>query len=254
MKDIEYICEFACHLGMGILSNGGTLERANDKMTLICQSYGLKDISIFSLSSILILSAKDEDGFTCSRQIKVKSNGIHVEKLNRYNALAFQVCTQRPKPETLMPNFEKMGIVLFDYAPWMTLFGFCLALSCLCRMFGGNIQDILCVNISTIIMYGISSILNSPGMNSIIKNFISMFVAASLAIFYMHFKIGKNIEVILITNAFMIIPGIPMVNAIRNILQGNEMNGIIELLKVVLETFAILVGIVLSFKMLGGLL
>jgi uncharacterized membrane protein YjjP (DUF1212 family) len=51
----------------------------------------------------------------------------------------------------------------------------------------------------------------------------------------------------MITNAFYLIPGIPMVNAVRNLLCGNEMNGLVELFKVALEVVAIVAGIYSSW-------
>ena len=52
----------------------------------------------------------------------------------------------------------------------------------------------------------------------------------------------------------MMIPGIPLVNAVRNLLCGNEMNGILEILKVLMETVAIVLGLVLSIYLFGGLI
>ena len=62
----------------------------------------------------------------------------------------------------------------------------------------------------------------------------------------------SNFFIIIITNSLMMIPSISLVNAVRNILCGNEMNGILEFLKVVLESVAIVLGLVLSIYLFGG--
>ena len=65
-------------------------------------------------------------------------------------------------------------------------------------------------------------------------------------------KHTKYFIIIIITNSLMMIPSISLVNAVRNVLCGNEMNGILEFLKVVLESLAIVLGVVLSIYLFGG--
>ena len=45
-----------------------------------------------------------------------------------------------------------------------------------------------------------------------------------------------------------------MVNAVRNLLCGNEMNSILELIKVGLETVSLVVGLFVSVQLFGGML
>ena len=51
--------------------------------------------------------------------------------------------------------------------------------------------------------------------------------------------------------SLMFIPGVPLVNSMRNILCGNEMNGILELLKVILETLTICFGVFIAYALFG---
>jgi uncharacterized membrane protein YjjP (DUF1212 family) len=78
-----------------------------------------------------------------------------------------------------------------------------------------------------------------------------MFLAGVIALFFTYIGFSKNFYSIIITNAFYLIPGVPMVNAVRNILCGNEMNGIIELIKVFLEVVTIVVGLSIAVFFFG---
>ena len=49
----------------------------------------------------------------------------------------------------------------------------------------------------------------------------------------------------------LMIPGIPLVNAVRNLLCGNEMNGILQLAKVFVETLSLAMGIYVALRMFG---
>ena len=78
-----------------------------------------------------------------------------------------------------------------------------------------------------------------------------MWLATVAAILVMQSGISANAPVILITVSMLVIPGIPLVNSVRNLLCGNEMNGILQLAKVLIETLSLAMGIYLALWMFG---
>ncbi|MCI9124344.1 MAG: threonine/serine exporter family protein [Eubacterium sp.] len=251
MNNLEYILDFTVNLGCKMMAVGANLERVEDTMYRVCRSYHLCDVSIFSLSSIIIISAKSPDNFSGTRQINVPPSSNHLEKLNRFNQLSRQVCAQTPPPDTLAELLADAETVK-DYSLAAILAGYIIAMSSLTVIYNGTISDLMCANINTMILYFLMEYLDRRGLNSIVVNTVSMWVAGSLALFYIKFGIGENAFIIMIVNAMMAIPGTKLVNAVRNVLCGNEMNGILEFLKVVLESLAIVLGLILSIYMFGG--
>jgi hypothetical protein len=67
----------------------------------------------------------------------------------------------------------------------------------------------------------------------------------------MYAGLCDDAPIILISVAKVVIPGIPLVNAVRNLLCGNEMNGIRQAAKAFIETMALAMGIYLAFWMFG---
>ncbi len=251
MKNIEYILDFAVNLGCKMLSVGANLERANDTMYRICYSYHLSDVSIFSLSSIIIISAKSADNETGTRQINVPPSDNHLEKLNQFNSLSRKVCAETPPPETLAGLLAQAEQIK-DYSLGAILLGYFIAMSSLTIMNNGTLKDMLCININTFILYFLIDYMDKRHLNRIVVNTVCMWIAGTLALFYIKLDLGDNAFIIMIVNAMMTIPGTDLVNAVRNVLCGNEMNGILEFLKVVLESIAIVLGLVLSIYMFGG--
>lgn len=251
MKDVEYVLEFAANLGSRMLTAGANLERANDTINRVCLSYQLEDISIFSLSSIIQLSARSPEGDYAYRQIDVASSDIHLELLNRLNRLSRRVCTERPTPSTLMELLDE-AIDIKETSVWTMILGELIALTSLCVMYGGGIKDIIATDIIVVGLYLFRRYLGSLNLNYVVVNALSMFFTGTLAYFMVWAGIGKVYSIIVTTCSMMIIPGIPMVNAVRNMLCGNEMNGILELLKAVVETLAMVFGLFVSMYLFGG--
>lgn len=251
MKDIEYILDFAINLGSRLLKCGAPLERANDTMDRICTSYGLCDISIFSLNSLISLSARDEEGNFASRQVSVPGTNIHLEKMRRYNSLSRAVCSKTPDPE-LLEDMLSESENFNEYSIWTILLGRMIATLSLTFLFGGTWWDILAACIAVFGLFWLSHALGRANLNKIIVNIICMFYCGAAASALMHIGLGENYFIIIISCSMVLVPGIPLVNAARNLLCGNEMNGILEILKALFETLAIVLGLVIAVFLFGG--
>lgn len=252
MNDLEYILDFVVNLGGKMLGTGANLERVNDTMNRICLSYNLNNISIFSLSKTIIISAKSSNNIPGTRQIAVPRAVTHLEKLKCLNQLSRDVCENTPPPQSLSALLEEAENVK-EYPLPIVILGYMIALTSMCGIYGGSFGDMLSADLITIILFYVTRLLGRPYLNRIISNALCMWVAGSLAAFFVFIGIGKHYPIIIITNSLMILPGIPLVNAVRNIFCGNEMNGILEILKVILETMAIVAGLCTSIYMFGGL-
>lgn len=253
MKKTGKILEFTVKLGQRMILSGANLERVNDTMYRVCESYGLEEISIFSLTSTIMVSASTPEGDFCTRHVSVPPSGIHLAALSKYNQLSRTVCSELPPPEKLS-GLLKQADERTEYSTGIIICGYLMAMTCLCLMFGGTAGDVISADLITVVLYWLIRLLNLPGLNRIVKDAICMWCAGFLTILLVKAGLGKSFFTIILTNSMMMIPGIPLVNAVRNIFCGNEMTGIIEIIKVLLETTAIVVGFVVSIYMFGGMI
>ena len=250
MKDIEYVLDFATNLGSEMLVSGANLERADDTMDRVCRSYGLTDVSIFSLSSFINISAKSADGKYASRQVSVPAMDIHLEKLDRLNQLSRKVCKNRPEPKKLS-GLLKESEKIQEYTPGMILLGRMVAMSSLSMLFGGTFKDMLASDLIVLALLWLVNICGRHQMNNVITNMLSMTIAGSAAILLTRIGIGDHYFIIMMTCCMLLLPGIPIINAARNLLCGNEMNGILDGIKSIIETVALVLGLIFSMFIFG---
>ena len=250
MERIEYILDFCKELGKQMIASGANIERVNLSIERICHAYGLHDVTCANLTSRISISAKDENKLYAHCQTDVPPQNINLERLKKLNNLAFDVCKDKPKEETLYDLLH--DIKTNDFPWWVMMIGFLVAMMGLARIFCAGWSEILVVELNTLLLFGLSRALTKVHINKIITNFFSMFICSVIAmgLYAAHFI--NNFYIVVITNAFFLIPGIPMINCARNILCGNEMNGAIDLLKVLLEVCSIVAGVAAAYALLGG--
>ena len=250
MERIEYILDFCKELGKQMIASGANIERVNLSIERICHAYGLHDVTCANLTSRISISAKDENKRYAHRQTDVPPQNINLEKLKKLNNLAFDVCKDKPKEETLYDLLH--DIKTNDFPWWVMMIGFLVAMMGLARIFCAGWSEILVVELNTLLLFGLSRALTKVHINKIITNFFSMFLCSLIAMGFYAAHFISNYFIVVITNAFFLIPGIPMINCARNILCGNEMNGAIDLLKVLLEVCSIVAGVAAAYAILGG--
>ena len=199
-----------------------------------------------------MLSARSADGVYGSRHIAVQPASIHLERLNRLNRLSRTVCARTPVPSSLMGLLEET-VQTEEYPVPKIIFGYLIAMTSLCIIFGGTVKDVIAADCITFALFWLIRWLSGRNLNHIVVNTLCMWFAGTLGLLLVRLGIGEQYFCIIITSSMMMIPGIPLVNSVRNLLCGNEMNGILELLKVLTETVAIVFGLALSIYMFGGL-
>ncbi|MBP5574743.1 MAG: threonine/serine exporter family protein [Bacilli bacterium] len=250
MERIEYILDFCKELGKQMIASGANIERVNLSIERICHAYGLHDVTCANLSSRISISAKDENKRYAHRQTNVPPQNINLERLKKLNNLAFDICKDKPQEETLSDLLQ--GVKSNDFPWWVMMIGFLVAMMGLARIFCAGWSEILVVELNTLLLFGLSRALTKVHINKIITNFFSMFLCSLIAMGFYAAHFINSFYIVVITNAFFLIPGIPMINCARNILCGNEMNGAIDLLKVLLEVCSIVAGVAAAYAILGG--
>lgn len=248
---IQLVLDFAVHLGREMLENGANLERVSISIQRISKCYRLREVSLAVINSVIFLSAKDENGTGYTRQENVGAGGINLQRLKKLNALVHKVVDDRPEPNKLEDMLYE-ALIVKPYSNSITIFGYILAMICLCRIFGGIWQDMVVVALNTVVLYYITIVFSREKLNRIISNVVSMFFCGCTAMLFIRCGFAKHLSAIIITNAFYLIPGIQMVNAFRNIICGNEMNGIIEMVKVMLEVVTIVAGLYIACLLFGS--
>ena len=249
--NIEDILNFCVNLSRQMILSGANIERVQLAINIICRAYDLHDVSIFILSTHISLSAIDRDGNYASRQASIPPAGIHLDRLKSLNQLSYKIAEITPSTKLLAKMLERACEVQ-DYTEPVILSGRMLAMSCLCFMFGGSFLDLLPVLTVTALLHFMMILSEKSGLDRIVINMLTMFAAASCATLFIYAGLGSNLAVVLITVSMIMIPGIPLVNAMRNLLCGHEINGILQMLKIFVETMALGMGIYVALVVFKG--
>ena len=238
------IIDFCVSLSSRMIESGANLERVQLALARITRAYGLKDVSIYLLSNFISMGARLPDGTYISRQFSIPAADNNLQRLKQLNRLCYSVVNQKPKQEELNRLLEEASRT-DSYPEWVINLAQIAGMSCVCMMFGGGLCEVLCIIGIVAALQQVIRIMSRPGLDQVVVNTVIMFTATMLA-YLLETDFGAHLPTLVITAIIMIIPGISLVNAARNLFCGNEINGIIQILKITIETLALSGGIVLA--------
>lgn len=248
---MELLLNYLTKLGRGLLANGATVERAQLAIEKNAQAYHLKGKSCLVMNNYVSVCFHDNEGHTYMKQLSFQGDDINLEKLRLLNDVSYKVCREHPDERELAhllhetkkeKDLPDLVVAIFQT----------LAITCICGILGGSVRDMTGTSLVAFAMFWIFHFLDKLRTDAIINNTIGMFAATILAYVVTRAGIAEHVNWVIISESLLMIPGIPLVNAFRNLICGNEMNGMVQMLRVVLQSTFLALGTYAAVLLMGG--
>lgn len=244
--NMETLLDFTVLLGERIQVCGGELWRTEEMIRCVFHAYGVRDVQIFLLPHLLLVSIRGDTGPQVTRQKAIGDTAVDLEELTRLNRLVRQVCLTPPDPDTLLELLTQVSHVP-GYCFPQVAGGMVLALLSLVYLFGGGGAEAVLSVVGILLVMGMQRFLNRQirEVNKMALNAASTFLTGTLALLISRFW-TLDPYLVMIVVAFGLMPGVPLINSFRELLCGRVMTGSLLVLQVLAETLSIVAGYYLS--------
>lgn len=225
MKSDE-IFSLSLDIGEAIIKNGGEIHRAEDTIKRINAAYG-NCCSVFAIPSLIIA----QSGKNIQLR-KIDYENIDLAELARLNELSRRLCYEENEEINITGN--KL------YPKALELFCVCAATASFCIFFKGTPIDALFSALTgVIITYAPYKQISLPMFPS---NLVDAFIAGILANLPGVFGIPANPDKIIVGTIMLLVPGLTVVNAMRDLMSGDLIAGLFELFNAIISALGIALG------------
>lgn len=230
----ELFLEDALEIGRRLVETGAEVKRVEDTVRRICIAYGFTDCEIYAVTSLIVATIRDKDGNHYTQSVRVQSYGTDLGRLEELNAFSRRICAQVPDVEDLTRQIRqyKKG----KPKPVIKCLGYMLAAGGFSVFYGGDLKDGLAAAAIAIVIY----------------TFVAGFVSGLLALGLTRLGLGHQADKIMIGDIMLLIPGLLLVNAIKEMFNRDIVTGLYRLIEAVLVALAIAGGYALAFLVMGG--
>lgn len=236
----DNVLRIAMDVGEGLLKSGAEVHRVEFTIEKICKTYGAAHVEVFSIHSLIVAAVRMTDGSYSSQTRRILDVSNQLLCLEAYNALSRKICAEKPDFDTadkLIRETKKKR----KYPFWLVLIGHILTAGSFAVFFGGTILD----GIAAALVGGIIAFLaalRNDHFNIITKTLFLSFFAGLFSCLAVMIGLGENVDTIIIGTIMILVPGLSLGNAVRDLLYGDTLAGVLKTVQAVIIAGMIAIG------------
>ena len=208
-----------------------------------------KDCERF-LENVLELESKENHHYTQS--VRVTEGSTDLGRLEEINAQCRYICREKP-------DVEELDKMIMHYQkpkgkPVLKCLGYMLAAGGFAVFFGGTLFDGFAAALVAIVIYLMDYHFKLKKMNNVVYTLVASFISGTIALLIAHFGIGDSADKIMIGDIMLFIPGLLLVNSIKEMFNRDIVTGLYRFIEAIFVAVAIAGGYALSVVCFGGVL
>lgn len=232
-------------IGEQMLISGAEISRVEDTVTRLCRAYEMTDIHVFTITSSMVVTVTAADGEIISQTRRILKYSTNFSRLEMLNSLSRYLCDKKPDITCIDEKLKQIQESPM-YSEKTYCFAYMLISAAFSIFFGGNIQDAVAAGMIGLLLRLILNWNRRMDMNFIVGNLICSLAGGIAAVILVKLGLGQSVDKIIIGNIMLLIPGIALTNAIRDMINGDIMSGVLRLSEAVLISIALAVGFSLA--------
>lgn len=245
------IVKLSLDIGENMLMCGGEVDRVEDTISRICNAYGALRTDVFSITSVIIVTANFDNGYTVTQSRRVANATRNFEKLAALNDTSRRMCQKELSFEEAKSLIQDI-ILHKKNSTIRALVGSIIAAGSFAIFFGGSLRDGLAAMIAAVIIFLTDKCIYDSKINQVVYYMFASFAAGLVSIATVYFGLGENIDKIMIGCIMLVIPGINFTSAVEDVLLGDTATGMLKFLEAILLACSIAVGFGFSVYLCGG--
>ena len=202
----EEVLTCAINIGEQLLVSGAEISRVEDTIRRICNAYGIRQSHIFSIASCIIVTLETKERKWITQTRRILSYGTDMWKLDRLNDLSRRICATQPSFEVIDREYEKI-LKGPTYSPAVQCGIYAMTAGAFAIFFGGNLWDgfasLFVGALIRVTLYALSAI----KLKAIFSNILCSLISGMACILVCYLGIGQHVEMIMIGNIMLLIPG-----------------------------------------------
>lgn len=243
-----------CLLDMGqlLLDAGAEISRTEDTLTRIGRAYGAKRLEVFVITSIISISIEFPGCHAITETRRIHSTGqTDFYRVDKLNSLSRRCCAQPLPLDELEQGLEAVAKGRKPFS--VVLGGSVLAAGSFAIFFGGTFLDGICASVFAAAVCYLQEYLGRTKLNMVAFNLlVSLLIGLGVGLVTWLVP-ALHMDKIIIGVIMLLIPGLAMTNAIRNMLVGDTISGVVRLAESLIWAAALAGGFMVALSLVNAL-
>jgi uncharacterized membrane protein YjjP (DUF1212 family) len=247
IKEVE---EMLLDVGTLLMSSGASTGRVRTTVNRIAEALGY-DVELLITSRSLMLTVTEENGTDYTSSVRrTPPHGVNFKIVSGISRMSWRIIDENLTVAQINGEINRLTS-LPHYPRIVVLLLVALAGASFCRLFGGEGYELLVTFVAT--FFGLYTRQEAVKLrfNPYLAVVFASFSASLIAGLSVKIGIGDSPEHALATSVLFLIPGVPLINSLTDLIDGNTLNGIVRGVNGFIISFAIALGLMLAMQIYG---
>jgi uncharacterized membrane protein YjjP (DUF1212 family) len=241
-EDAQSVGNILLEIGALLMSSGASTNRTRITMNRIAKGlgYGI-ELLITQRALMLTIIEKDQQLFF-SRLKRISPHGVNFRIVSGISHLSWNVMEQHWTVSQISEEIQRLKS-LPHYPRPVILGAVGLAGAGFCNIFGGGYIEMTVAFVATVIGLFVRQEAVKKKFNPYLCVFFASFAASLVAGIAEFYHIGLQPDKAFATSVLFLVPGVPLINSVSDLVDGNIQNGIVRAVHGLMIAFSIALGI-----------
>lgn len=248
---VEQFADMALDVGVSLMAAGAHCGRVFSNIKRLADRWGFP-IHINPMFTGLTITVRDRDQpeRTVTRYYEAPPHRVHLEILTRFSRLSWQTLEDRLPFDLVRRRLEEIKATAHYPGP-MVAVAVGVACGCLCALAGGDVWNALCAFAAAFSGATVRNLVLRLRFNPMISFVVASFVTTMVAGMGALWGLGASPEKTLATAVLYLIPGVPLINSVIDLIEGYLVSSLARSLFCGLILLCIAAGMTLGITLLG---
>lgn len=243
-RELTQFVSGALDLGEELLISGAEVARVEDTIRRLCVAYGAESVDVFTITSSVIVTADFGERGCITQTRRISGLKFNLSAFEALNGLSRRACSERMEPVKLREELNHIGS-LPKYSYGQNCGIWALIASSFSLFFGGHLFDAFLSGFIAVVLFAVQNFLGRLRVNSYFSTVLCSLVGGFLSNLAYVIYLGKveiHPSMINIGIIMLLIPGIALTNAIRDMFSGDTISGLLRFIEALVLSVAIAWG------------
>lgn len=248
---IEQVADLLTDIATELMTSGAHTMRIIQNISRMAETFGYNiDMSVFQLSIMMTITSKVDPTNRITVIKKTKHLLLNFTFVSELSALSWHTYDRKLLYDEVKQKFHEI-ISQKRMSRWLVLILVAFANASFCGLFKGDLYAIAFVFIGTLAGFYVRQEMMAKHINHLVVFTTSAFVASLLSGMVYVFQLGTTPEIALAASVLYLIPGVPLINSLLDIIEGHILTGTARLVNASSLIVCIAIGLFASMLILG---
>ena len=243
--DIKILGATLFDIASMLMVSGASTVRIRTTIDRVANAYGYTPYMLISQRTIMLSIYNDADECVFSSLKRTPPHGINFTVISGISRMSWLIVEEKWDLQKITDDLNRIR-ALTHYPRLVTLFFTGLAGAAFCRLAGGGIADAATVLLASFVGLFVRQVAHKYNFNAYVCVYFAAFTASLIAGALVKLDPGTKHEFAFATSVLFLIPGVPLINAFSDMIDGNLQNGLIRGLNGFIISFSIALGLLTS--------